>query len=136
MIELTPEQRRALRAAAHHLNPVVSIAAKGLLPSVLKEIDNCLKSHELIKVRLYGIERAERDALLAEICGALECAPVQHIGNLFILWREKTEGDEEPAAETRRGRKPLTKKQAAAASERRRRVVKTTRLEEAKKARR
>jgi RNA-binding protein len=136
MIELTPEQRRALRAAAHHLNPVVSIAQKGLTATVLKEIDNCLKSHELIKVRLYGIERADREALFAEICATLDCAQVQHIGNLLVLWREKTEDDEKSAPATRRGGKPLTKKQAAAASERRRRVVKTSRLDEAKKAKR
>jgi putative YhbY family RNA-binding protein len=133
MTELTPEQRRALRAAAHHLNPVVSIAQKGLTATVLKEIDNCLKSHELIKVRLYGIERADRDALFAEICAALGCAQVQHIGNLLVLWREKGEDDEKSAPATRRGGKPLTKKQAAAASERRRRVVKKTRLEAAKR---
>jgi RNA-binding protein len=136
MIELTPEQRRALRAAAHHLNPVVSIAQKGLTTTVLKEIDNCLKSHELIKVRLYGIERADREALFAEICTSLNCAQVQHIGNLLVLWREKTEEDEAPAEKRGRGGKPLTKKQAAAATERRRRVVKQTRLEDAKKAKR
>ncbi|RLJ63535.1 YhbY family RNA-binding protein [Sulfurisoma sediminicola] len=133
MIELAQEQRRALRAAAHHLNPVVSIAQKGLTATVLKEIDNCLKAHELIKVRLYGIERADRDALFAEICTALDCAQVQHIGNLLVLWREKTADDEKSAPATRRGGKPLTKKQAAAASERRRRVVKKTRLEAAKR---
>jgi len=137
MIELTPEQRRALRAAAHHLNPVVSIAQKGLSATVLKEIDNCLKAHELIKVRLYGIERAEREAMFAEICTALGCAQVQHIGNLLVLWRERTEADEqELPAKRGRNAKPLTKKQAAAATERRRRIVKQTRLEDAKKAKR
>jgi putative YhbY family RNA-binding protein len=133
MTELTPEQRRALRAAAHHLNPVVSIAQKGLTPTVLKEIDQCLKAHELIKVRLYGIERADREALFTEICTSLGCSQVQHIGNLLVLWREKTADDAAPAETTRRGGKPLTKKQAAAASERRRRVVKKTRLESAKR---
>jgi putative YhbY family RNA-binding protein len=133
MNELTPEQRRALRAAAHHLNPVVSIAQKGLSATVLKEIDACLKAHELIKVRLYGIERADREALFAEICASLNCAQVQHIGNLLVLWREKSEDDAEAAPAKRRGGKPLTKKQAAAASERRRRVVKKTRLEAAKR---
>ena len=65
--QLSPTQRRALRAAAHHLNPVVSISQKGLTPSVLAEIDRCLKAHELIKLRLYGIEREDRDALFTEI---------------------------------------------------------------------
>lgn len=124
MIELTPTQRRSLRAAAHHLNPVVSISQKGLTPTVLTEIDRCLKAHELIKLRLYGIERADRPELFAEICGSLGCAEVQHIGNLLVLWRERpaVETDEKSApARRRRPAAPKTKKQAAAALERRRR---------------
>lgn len=121
MIELTPEQRRALRAAAHHLHPVVAIAGKGLTPGVLAEIDHSLKAHELIKVKLQGIERDDREALLTEICDQLECAPVQHIGNTLILWREKPE-ELPTAAPKKRGAKPQTKKQAAAALERRRRA--------------
>lgn len=121
MIELTPEQRRALRAAAHHLHPVVAIAGKGLTPGVLAEIDHSLKAHELIKVKLQGIERDDREALLTEICEQLECAPVQHIGNTLILWREKPE-ELPTAAPKKRGAKPQTKKQAAAALERRRRA--------------
>lgn len=120
MIELTPIQRRALRAAAHPLHPVVSIAQKGLTPAVLREIDASLKAHELIKVKLHGIERDDRTPLLAEICTELGCAPVQQIGNILVLWREKPEGTQESAsARSTRGRggKPLTKKQAAAAQE-------------------
>lgn len=115
MIELTPEQRRALRATAHHLNPVVAIAGNGLSETVLKEIDRSLKAHELIKVKLHGIERDDRDALLAEICAQLECAPVQHIGNTLVLWRPKPE--EEPSPAPRRKTAPMTKKQAAEAQD-------------------
>jgi putative YhbY family RNA-binding protein len=125
MIELTPEQRRALRAAAHHLHPVVTVAGNGLSPSVRREIDRALKAHELIKVKLAGIEREAREALLAEVCAELQCAPVQHIGNILILWREKPAEAVTPAAPSRRG-KPLTKKQAAAAQETgRRRTTRT-----------
>lgn len=120
MNELTPEQRRALRAAAHPLNPVVSIAQKGLTPAVLAEIDRCLKAHELIKVKLHGIERDDRAALQVEICAALGCAPVQHIGNILVLWREKPE-EEKKAPAPRRNAKPQTKKQAAAAADKPRR---------------
>ncbi|MDA8258210.1 MAG: YhbY family RNA-binding protein [Betaproteobacteria bacterium] len=137
---LSPVQRRALRAAAHHLNPVVSISQKGLTPSVLTEIDRCLKAHELIKLRLYGIERENREALFTEICTALNCAEVQHIGNLLVLWREnevsveanagiigvkrsgrnqnpKDAAAQESAPARRRKDPPATKKQAAARSE-------------------
>ena len=119
MIELSTTQRRALRAAAHHLNPVVSISQKGLTPSVLTEIDRCLKAHELIKLRLYGIERDVREALFIEICTALNCAEVQHIGNLLVLWREnpKDLAAQESALATRRKSEPMTKKQAAARTE-------------------
>lgn len=123
MTELSPTQRRVLRAAAHHLNPVVSISQKGLTPSVLAEIDRCLKAHELIKLRLYGIEREVREALFIEICTALNCAEVQHIGNLLVLWREnpKDPAVQESALARRRKSEPMTKKQAAARSETRKR---------------
>lgn len=90
-VELTPETRRALRARAHGINPVVSIAENGLTESVLKEIDACLKSHELIKIRVYGDDRALRDTYLAEICSKLGASPVQHIGKLLVVWRESAE---------------------------------------------
>lgn len=125
MIELTAEQRRTLRAAAHHLHPLVTVAGKGLSDTVLKEIDRTLGAHELIKVKCQGIEREEREAMLTDICARIECAPVQHIGNVLVLWREKPASIPEPAP--KRGAKPLTKKQAAAAAERpRRRATKRT----------
>lgn len=119
MNELTPIERRALRAAAHPLQPVVAISHKeGLTAAVLNEIENSLNSHELIKVKLHGIERDDRAALLNEICTTLNCAPVQHIGNILILWRENPEKAVPAAAKPRRNPKPRTKKEAAAALER------------------
>jgi RNA-binding protein len=114
MIELTPEQRRALRATAHPLHPVVSISQNGLSENVLKEIDRSLTAHELIKVKLYGVERDERAGLLAEICAQAHCAPVQQIGNTLVLWRPKPIDGEAPKP-ARAKAKPMTKKQAAMA---------------------
>ncbi len=91
MIELTPTQRRAFRAQAHHLHPVVSVAGNGLTPAVLKEIDNALQSHELIKIRVYGEDRAQREQILTTVCSELGAASVQHIGKTLIVWREKTQ---------------------------------------------
>lgn len=87
MIELSADERRALRARAHGLNPVVSISQNGLTEAVLKEIDACLKAHELIKIRVYGDEREVREGYYAEICERLDAAPVQHIGKLLVVWR-------------------------------------------------
>lgn len=85
---LSPAQRSTLRAAAHALKPVVTISQKGLSPTVLGEIERCLKAHELIKIRVFEDEREARDALLDEICATLGAAPVQHIGKLLVIWRE------------------------------------------------
>lgn len=121
MIELTTIERRALRATAHHLQPVVAISQHGLTAAVLKEIDASLKAHELIKVKIHGIERDERDTLLATICAEMNCAPVQHIGNILVLWRENPEKDAPAAPRPRKKPEPRTKKQAATALERPRR---------------
>lgn len=124
--EINADQRRALRAAAHHLNPVASIGQHGLTEAVLKEIDLALKSHELIKVKIHGIERDDREALLQEISAQLSCQPIQHIGNILVLWREKPAEAPKPvkAAPRRRLPVPKTKKQAAAALENKRRPPK------------
>ncbi|MCL2310441.1 MAG: YhbY family RNA-binding protein [Proteobacteria bacterium] len=87
MLTLTPTERRALRAQAHALSPVVTIGQHGLTPAVLREIDHALNIHELIKVRIFSDDRAEREMLQLAICDQLACAPVQHLGKLIILWR-------------------------------------------------
>ena len=117
MNELNSTQTGALRARAHHLKPVVSISQNGLSENVVKEIDRSLTAHELIKVKLYGIERDDGEALLATICEQLSCAPVQHIGNILVLWRPKP-ASEAKAPAARRKPKAMNKKQAAAAAER------------------
>ncbi|HNH88689.1 MAG TPA: ribosome assembly RNA-binding protein YhbY, partial [Thiobacillaceae bacterium] len=85
--ELTPEQRKFLKAQAHPLKPVVMIGAQGLTEAVIKEAGRALVAHELIKVRVLGDDREAREAYLAELCAALDAAPVQHIGKLLLLYR-------------------------------------------------
>ena len=87
MLQLSSAQRREMRAQAHSLNPVVSIAENGLTESVLKEIDGCLKAHQLIKIRVYGDSRENRLAYYEQICTQLDAAPVQHIGKLLVVYR-------------------------------------------------
>jgi RNA-binding protein len=88
---LSPSRRRELKARAHSLDPVVLIGAAGLTPALLAEIDRGLKSHELIKVRVPDADRAEREAILAEICSRTGARPVQHIGKVLVLFRENPE---------------------------------------------
>lgn len=114
MLQLSPVERRSLRARAHGLNPVVSISQNGLSDAVLKEIDASLKAHELIKIRVYNDNRDEREVFLATICNELEAAPVQHIGKLLVIWRpapdEESTASAKPAARPRRPAPRRTKR--------------------------
>ena len=105
MKELTPAERRALRARAHALHPLVMIGDAGLTPAVVQAIDAALKSHELIKIRVLGNDRGEREMLIGEICAALEASPVQHIGRILVVFRPRPEVPEPKPARSR-GRKP------------------------------
>src|SRR4029079_5026061 len=87
MRTLAPAERRAFRAQAHALHPVVAIGQHGLTPAVLHEIDLNLLAHELIKIRVFGDDRDAREALLEQICGDLDAAPVQHLGKILTIWR-------------------------------------------------
>jgi RNA-binding protein len=90
---LASAARRALRAAAHHLDPVVMIGDKGLTAAVLHEIDIALSAHALIKVRVQSDDREQRVGFMNDICAKLGCESVQHLGKLLVLWRNKEDGD-------------------------------------------
>lgn len=94
-IVLTMQERKAHRAEAHHLSPVVMIGADGLTPAVLKETDAALNAHGLIKVRVLGDDRAARDAMYQQLADELNAAPIQHIGKLLVLWRPQPEKERE-----------------------------------------
>ena len=90
-LAISTAERRALKAEAHSLNPVVTIADNGLSDTVLKEISHSLNRHGLIKIRVVNDEREVREAYLAEICNTLNAAAIQHIGKLLVVWRPKVE---------------------------------------------
>jgi RNA-binding protein len=115
---LSPAQRKALKASAHHLKPVVMIGDAGLSDTVMAEAQLALRAHELIKIRVLGDDRARRDALMRELCSALGCAPVQTIGKLLVVYRPREnldEGGAPSASAQRRRRGPHRPKKALGA---------------------
>ena len=103
---LTPAQRRALKARAHHLEPVVLIGDAGLTPAVLHEIDVNLKSHELIKIRVAGDDRKARAGMIAIISDSLEASAVQHVGKILVMFRPKPAETEKKSEATGARGKP------------------------------
>ncbi|MCA8090429.1 YhbY family RNA-binding protein [Burkholderia anthina] len=123
-LSLSPAERSALRSQAHALKPVVLIGAEGLTDAVLKEIKVHLAAHQLIKIRVFGDERAERVAIYDEICDRLSAAPIQHIGKLLVIW--KPEAD--VAAPTRGRRAGALPSAAEAADDKKGRAPRTVKV--------
>lgn len=76
-----------LKAQAHHLKPVVMIGSKGLTPAIAAETNIALTAHELIKVKISGVEKDEKLALIDTLCGEVQAELVQLIGNTAIIYR-------------------------------------------------
>jgi putative YhbY family RNA-binding protein len=86
---MTPKERQVLKAAAHKLEPVVTIGGKGLTDAVVAEIDFALKAHELLKIRAATMDRHERAEAFLRICERTGAEPIQHVGKVFVVYRPK-----------------------------------------------
>jgi RNA-binding protein len=88
---LTSAERKALKAKAHKLEPVVQIGAKGLTDEVIAEIDRALRAHELIKVRAATLDRDQRGEAFVSICEKTQAEQVQQVGKVFVLFRKNND---------------------------------------------
>jgi RNA-binding protein len=83
--------RRALRAAGHHLSPVVQVGKEGVSPALLAQLDAQLAAHELVKVRI-GTESPEDRFEAAERLGAAAGAQIaQILGHTVLVYRRHPE---------------------------------------------
>lgn len=83
--------RKALRAAGHHLSPVVQVGKEGVTEAVLRALDAQLLAHELVKVKV-GTEspedRFEAAGRLGEAAGA---QVAQILGRTVLVYRRHPE---------------------------------------------
>jgi len=97
---LSSKERAALRAEAHHLDPLVHVGHHGLTDALRQTLDDALRTHELVKVALTkSTDVSAKDAAhqLAEQLGA---DVVQTIGRTCTLYREN------PDLERKKGAPP------------------------------
>jgi RNA-binding protein len=86
-MQLTEKQRRHLKGLAHPLKPVILMGNSGLTEAVVAETSRALATHELIKVRLPGLDREERDAALKALAERTDSSFVTRIGHVAVLFR-------------------------------------------------
>lgn len=86
---------KQLRAEAHRLKlkPVVMIGQNGLSDNVHMEIDNALSHHELIKIRVPGLESGDKKLMIESIAQKHEASIIQTIGHVAVLYRRNKESD-------------------------------------------
>jgi RNA-binding protein len=87
IMALNAKQRKHLKALAHRRKPVVQVGNAGITAAVIKEIELALERHELLKIRLPGVERAARTNMLKTICEAAAADAVQEIGRMAVIYR-------------------------------------------------
>jgi RNA-binding protein len=80
--------RKELRAAGHHLSPVVQVGKEGVTEALLKQLDEALEAHELVKVKI-GTESPEDRFEAADRLGAETRAQVaQILGRTILVYRK------------------------------------------------
>ncbi|MGV6809788.1 MAG: YhbY family RNA-binding protein [bacterium] len=90
MESLTETQKKYLRGKAHALKPVVMIGQHGMKDSIQEEIHQALSFHQMIKIKIAGGEREERQALIALILEKNQALLVQQIGHIAIIYKRNT----------------------------------------------
>ncbi|KZC37266.1 MULTISPECIES: ribosome assembly RNA-binding protein YhbY [Rhodanobacter] len=88
---LSPSQIRYLRSLAHELSPVVLLGNKGASEAVVKELGLALDIHELVKVKLSGGDKEDRQAQIDTLTRGTEAEQIHQIGHVVVLFRRNTD---------------------------------------------
>ena len=85
---LTGKQRSYLKKLAMELEPTVYIGKAELTDATIKEMDNYLNAHELVKVKLQEGAELDPKQTANEAAAKLNAEFVQAIGRKFVLYRK------------------------------------------------
>ncbi len=86
---LTKSQITYLRSLAHSKKPVVQIGNKGVTDEVLKEITTSLEHHELMKIKVAGLNRDNQEEVAGELSSRCHAETVQILGKIITLFRQR-----------------------------------------------
>lgn len=93
MTTLTSAQRKWLRGQAHALKPVVQIGKQGLTEGTIRQVDEALDVHELIKVQAV-VPREEKEEIATRLASEVDAEVAGRIGHVIILYRENPDPEE------------------------------------------
>lgn len=88
---LTSKQRSKLRGIASTYETIFQIGKQGIGEELIKQLDDCLKVRELIKIRVLENSGISAKEASAEIAKKTRSEVVQVIGTKMVLWRPNPE---------------------------------------------
>jgi RNA-binding protein len=83
--------RKALRAAGHHLSPVVQAGKEGLTPGVLAQLDEALLAHELVKLKVGTESPEDRFEMAARLAALPDTFLASVLGRTLLVYRKHPE---------------------------------------------
>lgn len=113
--------RRALRAAGHHLSPVVQVGKEGVTPAVVEQLAGALAVHELVKVKVGTESPEDRFEAAARLGEEAKAQIAQVLGRTVLAYRRHPEKPRfEPLTAAEREERPEPRKPASHKPPRRR----------------
>jgi RNA-binding protein len=130
--------RKQLRGAGHHLMAIVQVGKEGVTDAVLRQLDQALTDHELVKVKVGTESPEDRFEAAERLAAGSEAQLAQVLGRTVLVYRRHPETpkyepkpkdepaarrvERKPAREERRpqreGRKPAREGRRPAREER------------------
>ena len=84
-------ERAELRSEAHHLTPTVHVGHQGLTPTLIQSLDDALRTHELVKVKLAKVSDMTPKVAAGTLAESTGSEVVQVIGRTATFYRENPE---------------------------------------------
>lgn len=85
--ELSPAVQAHLKKLAHPLKPIVQIGAQGVTDGVVAALDQALRDHELVKVKVGQSFEGDKQETAEELARRTEASVCQVMGRVLTLFR-------------------------------------------------
>jgi RNA-binding protein len=87
-IPLSNPDKRALKARAQHLEPMVKVGHAGVSEGFLRSLDAALVQHELVKIKFTDFKEQKHE-LVPQIAEKTGSSVVAQVGNVAVFYRAK-----------------------------------------------
>ena len=81
------ELRRALRGHGHALTPLVHVGKAGVTAGVIKQVNQALADHELVKIKIAGESPVDRFAVAERLVEEPGVNIVQIVGHIVLTYK-------------------------------------------------